>query len=162
MANNIIIQHVDGTIVAIDTGDVQGEIAYESMWPITTPGTTIVAYDQTIPGGIASLCDWTGTALAINPSKFVAYYNPIISAEVSKLLNNLALSWNYDSKESLAGYALSTVAQFKNDATAFIEWRDAVWSQVISDQNAIAAGTESFPSDVSSYIATLPVAPTKP
>lgn len=163
MSNNIVIQRNDGSIGVIDTGDTPGAIAYQNMWPFTAPGLSIVAYDQVVPNNDnGSLCDWTGSALVINPAKFMAYYGPQISSMVSQLLNDLAVAWGYDSKESLAGYALSTVTKFKNEATTFIAWRDAVWSQVITDQNAIIAGTEPFPSDVNSYIATLPVAPTKP
>lgn len=67
-----------------------------------------------------------------------------------------ARSWGYNSAESLASYAASTIPEWAAEAQAFIEWRDAVWSQSLAALAEISAGTRPMPENPDTFIAFLP------
>lgn len=81
---------------------------------------------------------------------------------VQDQLDFVARSWQYLSILSAVTYATSTVPKFKAEAEALIAWRDAVWTAAYETIAAIQAGTAQLPTSPSAFVATLPVAPTRP
>jgi len=157
--NNVILQRYDGYLMSVDTGATPG-LTYWGMTQNPDPNWTAVAFDQVIPYGDASVCDWNN-GLTVNLSKFLAVMVPKITDTLNKQINDVALSWGYDSKESLVGYALSSVTKFTNDAKAFITWRDSVWVKANTDAATFAAGG-ALPDDFDSYLASFPAPPVQP
>lgn len=80
----------------------------------------------------------------------------LLKRMISDYINGVAVSMDYDSKESLASYATSKVPRFQRDATMFIEWRDTVWEYCFTVQNDVIAGIRPLPS-LDGLIAELPV-----
>lgn len=77
-------------------------------------------------------------------------------------LDSVAQSWGYDSVVSAVSYANSTIAQFKAEAVALIEWRDAVWSSAYTLLANVQAGKKLAPKTVDEFLALLPIAPGRP
>ena len=83
----------------------------------------------------------------------------IIASYESAAQNNLdtiAQSWGYNSIVSAISYLNSTNAQYKAEATALNEWRDAYWAE------AYILEAETLPSTAAEFVAALPAAPSKP
>ena len=123
---------------------------------------TLVAQDVPLPTERIDALIWTNNTLAINPVVFINTLTISIIAGINSMIENLAMSWKYDSSLSLATYVTSPRQDWSNQAKTFVAWRDSVWTQVFSDNTAIATGTKSVPTDVASYLATLPQPPAMP
>lgn len=50
-----------------------------------------------------------------------------LAINIGFYMNGVAQQRNYSSPESCISYMNSTVLQWKNEATAYSEWRDACW-----------------------------------
>jgi hypothetical protein len=73
---------------------------------------------------------------------------------IKDLLGKTANERSYDSPESCASYALSTVPQWKLEAETFIAWRDAVYQTAINAYDAIEESSQ-IP-EPSSFMDSLP------
>lgn len=100
-----------------------------------------------------------------SPAPFV----PDVSATVQQaemtvqaLLDQVAVSWQYESMLSAATYATSTVQKFKTEALALIAWRDSVWSAAYDLLNKFEAGQKPLPSSAAELIAAMPQPPARP
>jgi hypothetical protein len=71
-------------------------------------------------------------------------------------LDDIAKSWGYDSLISAVSYTNSKNLQFKAEANALIDWRDAYWAEAYT----IEMGP--LPATAEAFFAMLPEAPTKP
>jgi len=80
----------------------------------------------------------------------------IYESAAQKNLDTVAKSWGYDSILSAVSYANSTNPQYKADAAAMIEWRDAYWAEAYN----IEAGT--LPASADAFVSLLPPAPARP
>ena len=80
----------------------------------------------------------------------------LFSAEIQKHLDDKARAKGYDSILSACSYANSTVATFKAEATAFLKWRDDVWSFASDFLAKVEAGTQKPPASVQEFLALLP------
>jgi hypothetical protein len=67
-----------------------------------------------------------------------------------------ARSRDYNSAESLAGYASSTVSAWAAEANAFIAWRDAVWQAAFAILSDVQAGARTAPTPAEA-VAEMPV-----
>lgn len=54
---------------------------------------------------------------------------------IQKFLSDTATEKGY-SVDSISSYKDSTVEQFKNEATAFLTWRDSIWAKFLADKAA--------------------------
>ncbi len=75
--------------------------------------------------------------------------------EVQKYLDATAQSNGYNDELSIVSYRGSTVAEWKADATAYIAWRDQVWTSALATLEQVKAGSISMPTKAD-FIAGLP------
>lgn len=71
-------------------------------------------------------------------------------------LDKVAQEKEYSSALSCSSYFNSTVTQWKNEALAFIEWRDSVFNYAYEQFNLIESKQRSIPT-VDEFIQELPV-----
>lgn len=76
-------------------------------------------------------------------------------AAVQQAIDGAARARGYLDGVTCASYAASGNAAWKNDATAFLTWRDAVWEFVYQTLAQVKAGAVSQPS-VDQLVADLP------
>lgn len=72
---------------------------------------------------------------------------------VDDLVETTAKGRGYNSAAHMASYVASTVAEWQDEATRFVAWRDQVWLYVIAAR-AAAESTGRFNSDV--FLAGIP------
>jgi hypothetical protein len=85
-------------------------------------------------------------------------YAPDVSAfqhAIEAHIEAVAATREYSSAVSLASYAASTIEQWQAEAVAFIAWRDAVWTYVLTELGKAQAGQRQIPL-VHALIAELP------
>lgn len=71
----------------------------------------------------------------------------INAAQQSQLvIDTTARSKGYGDGVSCASYATSTNVQWKNEAVAFIDWRDSVWNYLYALLAAISGSSDPIPS----------------
>lgn len=75
----------------------------------------------------------------------------------TNLLNTVSNEWGYDSILSAVSYSAANNPQFKADANALSDWRDAVWTKAYQ-----VLGTTPLPNNVELFLSMLPSAPQKP
>lgn len=78
------------------------------------------------------------------------------SIAVSAHLDAKARERSYDSALSIATYSDSTVAAWKDEANAFVAWRDQVWTYAQSELAKVQNGERSIPT-IEDFIAELPL-----
>ena len=78
-------------------------------------------------------------------------------AAVETRIEAQARALGYSSAAQLASYAASTVPEWAAEARTFVAWRDAVWLEVHTQQNAPAPGA-ALPS-IDAVLAALPAWP---
>lgn len=83
---------------------------------------------------------------------FVTIGTPLIA----KFVDSVAQQKNYNDAVSCASYINSTITQWKNEATAFIAWRDSVYNYCIAQETAMQNGLRSVPT-FETFQAELPV-----
>lgn len=71
-------------------------------------------------------------------------------------LDKIAQSKDYNSSLSCSSFSNSTVSQWKNEASIFIEWRDAVWSYAFQQFDLIQQKQRTIPT-IDEFIQELPV-----
>ena len=108
----------------------------------------VVFPDYATPEQLAAA--FPGYAAAQTSQQFAA-----LGAAVDAHCDAVAQARGYTSMVSVASYAASANAVWAADARTAIAWRDAVWSDVISAQAAVTAGTQPMPT-AAALIASLP------
>ncbi|MFT3732983.1 MAG: hypothetical protein QM780_16445 [Hyphomicrobium sp.] len=102
---------------------------------------------------------WTPEAVAVVREAALASLPVLTEADYSRaiqgVIDTMAQSHNYADGVSLASYKDSTVPNWAAEASAFIAWRDAVWSYVYSQLAAVQAQERNQPT-VSGLIGELP------
>jgi len=83
---------------------------------------------------------------------------PVLEEGVQAYIDKIAKKKGYDSAASCISYLNSTITAWKTDATAMNVWRDSVWTECQTVENAVAAGTQALPT-IDQLIALLPTAP---
>jgi hypothetical protein len=73
------------------------------------------------------------------------YFVNIGRPQLKPYLDNVAQERQYDSAISCASYISSTVPQWKNEATAFVSWRDSVFNYMIDQITLMSNGERSVP-----------------
>lgn len=107
---------------------------------------------------IASEADLlTGEIFAIEPPvPTLADVSATLITDVQAWLDATAQANGYDSIASCISYKDSSVAQWNDDATAALAWRDAVWQACFQwQQDALANPPATFPNSAE-VIAQLP------
>lgn len=74
---------------------------------------------------------------------------------IQTLIDSHAQSRRYDSGNSLATYATSTIPQWAAEATAFVAWRDAVWAYAYAEMGKVLGAEREQPT-VPELLAELP------
>lgn len=93
--------------------------------------------------------------VTIDPTKAASTAQARLSAAVQAHLDATARARSYDSALSCVSYVDSTVAQYRTEATAMRDWRDAVWQRCYELLAEIQAGQRPIPSE-QELIALLP------
>ncbi len=75
---------------------------------------------------------------------------------VQFMLDSTAQSHGYDNILSLCTYATSTVAKFKAEGQAGIDWRDAVWNACYTILSQVQQGTIPMPTNINDVLVQLP------
>lgn len=75
---------------------------------------------------------------------------------IQSLVDEIAQSRSYDSGNSLASYAASTIPQWSAEAQAFIAWRDQVWAYAYAELEKVEKLYRTQPT-VEEFLAELPV-----
>lgn len=73
------------------------------------------------------------------------YFTNIGMPQLISYLDSVALERKYSSGVSCASYISSTVLAWKNEATAFIAWRDSVFMYTIDQITLMSTGGRSIP-----------------
>ena len=74
----------------------------------------------------------------------------------TKMLNDFAVTWKYDSMLDAVSYSNSSNPQYKAESLALMAWRDEVWTEAEKIQSG------KPPDMVERFLALLPPAPSKP
>ncbi|MCO6386251.1 hypothetical protein [Aliihoeflea sp. 40Bstr573] len=74
---------------------------------------------------------------------------------IQRHVDATAQSRSYDNGNSLASYKDSTIAQWSDEAVAFIAWRDQVWLYAYAELDKVMAGEREQPS-VEDFVRELP------
>lgn len=61
----------------------------------------------------------------------------------------------YDNGFACASYATSSVPKFREEAEAFVKWRDAVWTYCYQQLDLFVAGKREVPTDLIAELPTL-------
>jgi hypothetical protein len=75
---------------------------------------------------------------------FLQTYNQFVPL-LSAYIDSVAQQKQYGNAASCATYINSTNSQWKNEATAFIAWRDSVYIYAIAQYNLMESGQRSIP-----------------
>jgi hypothetical protein len=106
--------------------------------------------------------DATGTPVAVDrPGPTADQIRTQYETAAQSLLDSTAKAWGYDSVISAASYTTSGVAQYKADAQALIEWRDALWQAAYGVEVSVRGGT-AMPATAADFLAMLPAPPARP
>lgn len=76
-----------------------------------------------------------------NTNQFVNLGTPLIA----NYIDSIAQERQYDSAVSCVSYFMSTNVQWKNEAIAFIAWRDSVFAYTMEQVALMATGARSIP-----------------
>lgn len=76
--------------------------------------------------------------------------------EIQAMIDAKAQERQYDSGATLASYVTSTIPQWAAEATAFVAWRDSVWTSALAELGKVQSGEREQPS-VEAFLAELPV-----
>lgn len=92
----------------------------------------VAGFDETVPSQLPYMqakidAGWTDITGSWPPAPTKEQNDMRLLGAVTPVLTKGARKWGYDSIESGASYINSTNAQYKADAEALIQWRDAVW-----------------------------------
>lgn len=93
--------------------------------------------------------------VTIDPAKAALAAQSRLSAAVQTHLDATARARSYNSALSCVSYVDSTVAQYRTEATAMRDWRDAVWQRCYELLAEVQAGQRPIPSE-QELIALLP------
>ena len=141
-------QHVQVTIGPLPTGasrnPPENHIG-ETYWLSDGSEHKVIALGP-LPEGALLTCP------PLNRSQTLALYQ----VAAHKNIDDVAISWGYDSILSAVSYASSTNAQYKADAEALITWRDSVWSEAYTIEQG------ELPKTAEEFVAMLPTPPNKP
>lgn len=105
--------------------------------------------------------DGTG-GWVLNVGRNAAAVQADYEAAAQELLDNTAASWQYDNIYTAMTYIMSSVPQFKAEAAALSEWRDALWLSAHQVLAQVLAGTMQIPADALAFVALLPPPPIRP
>lgn len=100
------------------------------------------------------VAEWQARQAAVSneqPPPTVVSYRTAIQAH----LDAVARERHYDSAISCASYLGSTVAQWAEEAAAFVAWRDQVWACALAELDKVTSGARETP-DVADFIEALP------
>lgn len=75
---------------------------------------------------------------------------------VQAVIDNEARARRYKHGDALASYFNSTVGPWKDEAAAFVAWRDNVWQYAYSELSKVQAGEREQP-PVEAFLGELPV-----
>lgn len=137
---------------------------------LSEDGTTVVnvivvadGADPTDFGAIAAPHEAIGIGWTLSGDEWLApvvtmtadQMRAALAAAVQAHVQATARARGYDSAEACASYVASTVPAWVAEATAFVAWRDAVWTQALERLAAVEAGESSIPT-AEALIASLP------
>lgn len=74
---------------------------------------------------------------------------------VQSLLDAKAQEKQYDNSFTLASYVASTNPIWKEEAEAFVAWRDAVWGYALAELDKVQSGTREIPT-LEAFLEELP------
>lgn len=74
--------------------------------------------------------------------------------EADKMVEDCAKGMGYNSAATAAGYVTSTVPEWRQEAEAFVAWRDSVWVAVFATLQTVDA---SNPPSIEQFLQSLPV-----
>ena len=142
--------------------------------PALIPSGSVVVSDATyiilmaaVAAGQIIGSDANGNPIAIapplSPAPTTAQLETQYAAALTKAINTVAQSWQYDTIYTAATYLTSAVPQFQNEAKALIAWRDTAWNNAQTLLAQVTAGTATMPATSAAFLAlVLPTAPTRP
>lgn len=84
--------------------------------------------------------------ITIDSVGFAQHAQEMLGRAVQEHLDATARSKGYDSALSCVSYIDSTVEQYRTEATAMRDWRDAVWAACYQIMLEVQAGTRPMPS----------------
>lgn len=138
---NLLLFTVDEQQVAAFVQHIEQEFGYTPERFTDIDWTGVVPKDNTTT--TFTLHDDTDVAAYLKQNKIRSLYldgnryihvftsSPTIDdylPAVNKLLNDKATSYGYDDIVSACSYATSTNDKYRQEGTAFVAWRDAVWA----------------------------------
>ena len=112
---------------------------------------------QFIPAPDDCVAGWTYVGGVFAPPAPPVVTQAQLVAATQSLIDQTAQSKGYNDGVSCASYVNSTNATWSAQATAFVHWRDSVWTAAYMLQGAVASGTQPMPTSIDAYLATLPV-----
>ena len=92
-----------------------------------------------------------------DPTTVAAATKAAFRAAVQAHVDSTAQARQYDNGASCASYTTSAHEPWRDEALAFVAWRDAVWLAVFAQLAAVEAGEAEPPASADALIAGLPV-----
>jgi hypothetical protein len=127
------------------------------------------AMQQAIASGMTIKAGPNNQPMAIEPASqpmpqlSLAQVEAQYAAALTKAINDLAVSWQYDNITSAATYLHSSIPQFAAEAATLVGYRDYAWAQAQALLTKVQAGQTKIPPTVEAFLAiVLPPAPTRP
>ena len=130
------------------------------MYQLTSSPVAVRKGDLYIPADprnrdYAEYLDWLAAGNVPDPYTPLQPTQATLAAAVQGHLDATARAKGYDSALSCVTYINSTVPQYKAEATAMRDWRDAVWLRCYEVLAEVQAGTHPVPTEAE-LIALLP------
>jgi hypothetical protein len=131
------------------------------------PGGCVTTEPPTLVGGQSA--QWTGDEWVIvepepepeppappTPEEILAAQKELYRQAVQDHIDETARSRQYENGFALASYVSSQVAPWRNEALAFVAWRDQVWLFVFETLAQVEAGDTPPPESPDALIGWLP------
>lgn len=127
---------------------VESGVVIQSDRTVLPPDGFIAAPEHVVPG---YTFDGRNFDLPVPELPTVDDYKTAIVA----MLDGTALERRYDTALSIATYVGSTNPSWTAEATAFIAWRDAIWSYAYAELDKVLSGQREQPT-IADFLAELP------
>lgn len=92
----------------------------------------------------------------LDPVTLLSYLKSQVEQKVRVLIESKPKEKGYDNVYTISSYVTSSIVQWKNEADAFVSWRDSVFSYCYAQLADIQNNLRPLPISVDAFISELP------